>query len=239
MQAAWWWKRWIVVAAAVVAGACSQAPPPAAPPPPAASAAADAEAARALQLYRTLREQQSWRLAAPIGQEIVERHPGTAAAREVGDTLADTRAQAEAEVTRQRLERLWTYQSGKESGGVQNTASIYSKDAETGRRVRLVLRRHSAWGQSAYLFGSGRGFECRGTCTLVAHFDGRAQRIKAYRPPTGEPALFLSDDKAFIARLADTRLLSIEVTEKDGGPHTLQFEVGGFDPAKFPPLAKR
>jgi hypothetical protein len=219
--------------------ACSKSPQPAPTPTPAVAPLVDAQATKALDLYRTLQQQKSWELAAPIGLEIVARYPGSAAAQEVNQTLADTSAKATAATTRRRLERLWIYQSGKESGGDQNTASIYSSNAATGDRVRLILRRHSTWGQSAYLFGSGKGFECRGTCNLAAHFDDHAQRIKAYLPPTGEPALFISDDKAFIARLRGTRKFSVDVTGKGKASRTLVFEVGGFDPDKFPPLAKK
>jgi len=231
--------RWIfpLLAAAVLAAACSknEAPAPAAAP---AAPAADPRLTKALELYRQLQQEKNWELAAPIGREIVEKYPGTPAAKEVQETLTDTSAKADAIVTRRRLERLWIYQSGKESGGEQNTASIYSSDASDRDRVRLILRRHSAWGQSAYLFGSGKGFECRGTCTLSARFDDQPQKLKAYLPPTGEPALFIEDDKAFIAKLTKAQKITVDVTEKGKAPRTLTFEVGGFDPAKFPPLAK-
>ncbi|MFI4970790.1 MAG: hypothetical protein ACHP7D_11345 [Lysobacterales bacterium] len=227
----------LIAMAALAACAPSQSPPASAP---VAVPAADPQMTQALDLYRKLQQEKSWELAAPIGQEIVAKYPGSAAAREVQETLVDTTAKAAAIATHRRLERLWIYQSGKESGGNQSTASIYSSDAAPGDRVRLVLRRHSKWGQSAYLFGSGKGFECRGTCGLVMHFaDQPVQRMKAYLPPTGEPAIFISDDKAFIARLGSAQKLGIEVTEKAKRPRTLMFEVGGFDPTRFAPVAKK
>ncbi|MEO5626632.1 MAG: hypothetical protein ABIQ70_11550 [Dokdonella sp.] len=231
----------LALCTAGVLAACSKVPEPVSAPRPAATAApvANAQASKALDLYRQLREQKNWEMAAPVGQEVVMKYPGSPAASEVQQTLADTSAQATAQTTHRRLERLWSYQSGKESGGEQNTASIYSSDATTGDRVRLILRRHSAWGQSAYLFGSGKGFECHGTCSLAAHFDDQPQKIKAYLPPTGEPALFINDDKAVIAKLHGTQKLSIEVVEKGKARRTLVFEVGGFDADKFPPLAKK
>ncbi|MEO7325628.1 MAG: hypothetical protein ABIW82_12435 [Dokdonella sp.] len=224
-----------------VLAACSKAPEPVSAPRPAAAAApvANLQANKALDLYRQLREQKNWELAAPVGQEVVMKYPGSPAATEVQQSLDDTSAQATAQTKHRRLERLWSYQSGKESGGEQNTASIYSSDATTDDRVRLILRRHSAWGESAYLFGNGKGFDCRGTCSLAARFDDQPQKIKAYLPPTGEPALFINDDKAFIAKLHGTQKLSIQVTEKAKAPRTLVFEVGGFDADKFPPLAKK
>jgi len=234
----------LLVATAMLAlAACSKSPaPPAAGPASGAAPAqpaADALLAKSLDAYRQMLAQKQWEFAAPVGQEIVDRYPGTAAAQEVQQTLADVTAKATAATTQRRLAALWSYQSGKESGGDQVTASIYSSDVIADRRVRLILRRHAAWGQSVYLFGSGKGFECRGTCSLAAKFDDAPAKIAAYLPDTGEPALFIKDDKAFIERLARTRTLGIDVTEKGKSTRTLVFEVGGYDAAKFPPLAKK
>ncbi len=228
----------ILASAALVLAACSksEAPLPQAAPAP----ALEAQGQKELELYRKLQLEKSYELAAPIGKEIVAKYPQSAAAKEVQITLADASAKADAITTQRRLERLWSYQSGKESGGEQNTASIYSKDAVTAERVRLVLRRHSAWGQSAYLFGSGKGFECGGGCSLNMRFDDQApKRMKAYLPETGEPAIFISDDKAFIERLDAAQAISIDVIEKGRGARTQVFEVGGFDATKFPLVKKK
>lgn len=220
----------------VLLAACAQPVAPTA----AALSASDAQAAKELALYRTLREEKSWELAAPVGQEIIARYPTSAAAKEVAQSVADTTTKASGASTQRRLQHLWTYQSGTESGGEQSTASIYSGADTGGDRVRLILRRHSAWGQSVYLFGNGKGFVCRGTCVLGVRFDEQPeQEIKAYLPPTGEPAIFISDDKAFIARLAHARKISIDVIEKEKGARMLTFETGGFDPAKFLPVTKK
>ncbi len=228
----------VLLMAAALTGGCSQspAPPPAAPTAP----VANAQLTKALTLYRSLLKDKSWESAASVGQDIVSRYPATAEANEVKQTLADTTAQATALTTQRRLQRLWSYQSGKESGGDQSTASIYSNDSAAADRVRLILRRHSAWGQSAYLYDSGKGFECRGTCSLKLRIDDQPeQRIKAYLPPTGEPALFISDDKAFIAKLGKAHKLSIDVIGKGRGARTLVFDVGGYDTTKFAPLPKK
>jgi hypothetical protein len=223
-------------AGAALAG-CSQHSSVGSPAPTAAVPVADAQATKELALYRTLQQQQSWELAAPIGNEIIARFPGSAVAREVQETLLDTNAKAKAIATRRRLERLWFYGSGTESGAAQNTASIYSNDIAVADRVRLILRRHAAWGQSVYLFGSGKGFECRGTCRLNARFDDKPPvSLKAYLPPTGEPALLISDDAGFIKRLGTAQAIAIDVTGKGRKPRTLVFDVGGFDAARFPPL---
>lgn len=223
---------------AALIAACSPPGPTPEEQAAAATAAVDAQANKALELYRTLVNEQSWELAAPIGQEIVDKYPGSAAATEVATTLADARTKGEAIAARRRLQQLWIYQSGEESGGQQNVASIYSSDAVASARVRLVLRRHTDWGQSVYLFGSGKGFECRGNCSLDARIDGKPAKIKAYLPATGEPALFIRDDKAFLATLEGARRIELDVRENGKPPRTLVFEVGGFDASRWPVPAK-
>lgn len=232
-------RRLMTLTLLVLSAGC--APPGPTPEQQAAAAASamEAQANKALELYRTLLQEKSFELAAPIGQEIIEKYPASAAAKEVATTLADAKAKGEEISTRRRLERLWIYQSGEESGGQQTSASIYSANRTADDRVRLVLRRHSDWGQSVYLYGAGKGFECRATCALAAHFDGKAETIKAYRPETGEPALFIRDDKSFLARLARTRKISIEVSETGRRPRTLMFEVGGFDASQWPQPPKK
>jgi hypothetical protein len=221
--------------ALLVACSHSNAPTAAQEPTKPATPAANPQAAKNLEMYRQLLQSKSYELAGPIGQEIVQNYPGSPAAKEVQETLADTVAKGTAITSRRRLERLWIYQAGKESGGDQTTASIYSSEPSNDDRVRLVLRRHSAWGQSAYLFGSGKGFDCpKSNCTIGATFDDAApQRLKAHLPETGEPAIFISDDRAFIAKMDKARKIAFDVVEKGKGAQTLVFEVGGYDADKF------
>ena len=199
-----------------------------------------AQAAKSIDMYHQLLQSKSYELAAPIGQEIVAKYPGSSEAKEVQETLADTVAKANAITARRRLERLWIYQSGKESGGEQTTASIYSSEPASSDRARLVLRRHSAWGQSVYLFGSGKGFDCESACAVTVRFDGApAQRMKAHLPETGEPAIFISDDRGFIAKMDKAQKVSIDVLVKGKGKQTLMFEVDGYDSDKFATPAKK
>ncbi|WP_300614727.1 hypothetical protein [Dokdonella sp.] len=223
--------------ALTILAACSQSqPPPAAVP--AAPPASQTQGKKELELYRQLLEQKSYELAAPIGAEIVQKFPQSDAAKEVQQTLADITAKAGEDAARRRLERLWSYQASKESGAEQIHASIYSSDVAADARVRLILRRHAEWGQSVYLFGSGKGFECKGLCSLDASFDDKPTKLAAYLPDTGEPAIFIKDDKAFIAKMAAAKVFTVKVTEKGKAPRTLKFEVGGYDASKFPPLKK-
>jgi hypothetical protein len=229
-----------ILAAASLAACSDKSSAPVAPArAPNAAPAADAQATKSIEMYRQLLLSKSYELAGPIGEEIVQKYPNTAAAKEVQETLADTSAKATAIASRRRAERLWIYQSGKESGGDQNTASIYA-NGNAADRVRLVLRRHSAWGQSAYLFGSGKGFDCAKACAMQVRFDeAPPQRIRAHLPETGEPAIFISDDRAFIAKLSKAQKVSIDATLKGKGAQTLVFDVGGYDPEKFPTPKKK
>jgi len=230
------------VLAALLLAACSEksASPPA---PTTATAvqqpAANAQAAKNVEMYRQLLQSGSFELAGPIGQEIVAKYPGSPEAKEVQETLTDTLAKADAITKRRRLEKLWIYQSGKESGGDQTTASIYNSQPGSDH-VRLILRRHSQWGQSVYLFGSGKGFECGKACAVTTHFDdGAPEKLKAYAPATGEPAIFISDDKAFIAKMDKAEKVSFDVTPKGKTPETLVYEVGGYAGDKFGTPAKK
>jgi hypothetical protein len=201
--------------------------------------AKEAQAGKQLATYRELLKIKNDQMAASLGQDIVDRFPGTAAAKEVQQTLPDIQKRWKAESETRRLQGLWLYQLGPMEGGTQSTAAIYSSEPGGNDAVRLVLRRHSDWGQSVFLFGSGHGFVCKGNCLLPATFDGKPRKLRAYRPDGGEPALFIRDDQAFVDALAKAKKITVEVTPQDSGkPETLTYEVAGFDPSKWQPVPK-
>lgn len=217
--------------------ACSQTDKPATP----AVSPQDAQAAQAkqkLKLYQQMLADHRDDLAAPIGEAIVRDYPGTPEAAEVHKTLPGIQAAARNRAEHDRLARLWSYQTGMQSGGREISASIASSEPSGDRAVRLILRRHSQWGQSVYLFGSGRGFQCKNLCSVPMRLDGKPQKWKAYLPKTGEPALFIKNDAQFIKAIGNAKLIEMDVDTRDHGRETLKFEVGGYDPAKFPQLPK-
>lgn len=189
-------------------------------------------------MYRQMLADHKNAFAAPIGDEILQKYPGTAAAAEVGKTLPAIEAQLKASAEHDRLANLWYYQTA-DVQGLQHTASIYASGHDRGDQIRLVLRRHVKWGQSVYLFGNGKGFVCKGNCNVPMTFDGKRETWKGYLPPTGEPAMFIKDDKRFIAALAKTKVITMDVVTKAHGKQTLKFEVGGYDAARFLPLPKK
>jgi hypothetical protein len=70
-------------------------------------------------------------------------------------------------------------------------------------------------------------------------FDGKRETWKAYLPKTGEPAMFIKDEKRFIAALQKARVIEMDVTSREHGKETLKFEVGGYEPSKFLPLSRK
>ncbi|HEY7872992.1 MAG TPA: hypothetical protein VIC31_09775 [Rudaea sp.] len=234
----------LTAAFAIALAACSgsNAPPPV-DPTVAAKTAAEAAAAKEAALYEQMRSGGSWDIATSLGNEILAKYPGTRAAAHVQQTIAETRAKSAANADAHRLAGLWSYTVTAEDGGTQYAAAIATKAPLKlpNARLRLVLRQHPKWGQSVYLLLDNATFDCKGGCaTLPASFDGaKPQRMQATIPPTGEPALFIDDDKGFIAKLEKTKIVAIDVNVKDAGAFRAEFEVGGFDPARLPAKPKK
>jgi hypothetical protein len=239
----------IVVSSLVLLTACSGAPEPSpADVAAAAKVANEAKAANEFKLYEQMRASASWDLAVSLGDEVLKKYPGTAAAAQTQQTIADVHAKADAQRESRRLARLWAYNAVPEAGGTQYTGAVESKqplkastDPKDPRRLRLVLRQHPQWGQSVYLLLDNATFDCRKACvTLGVRFDdGKTEQMKATIPPTGEPALFINDDKGFIAKMQQAKTVAIDVSIREGGDETVIFEVGGFDPGKLPNKPKK
>ncbi|MGN6381009.1 MAG: hypothetical protein ACTHMK_00255 [Dyella sp.] len=232
----------LMLGLALIAAGCSQnggSSSSGAGKPAGQAAASDAAAAQDLDTYRQLVRIHNDEMATTFGEKIVHDYPGSAAAKEVQESLPEISKRYHENAEKNRLAGLWLYQVAPMAGGTQSTAVIYNSQPVDAGKVRMVLRRHTQWGQNAFLFGSGKGFVCKATCTLPAVVDGKAMGIKAFAPPSGEPALMISDDKAFIALLKKAQKISLTVTPKDSGrSEELVYEVGGFDPAKWLPLPK-
>lgn len=220
--------------------ACSPqggAPAPSAEQQQAQTRAADA--ARNLDTYRQLLRINNDEMAVSMGKDIVKRFPDSDAAREVQKTLPAIEKRYTEVSEKRRLAGLWLYQVSPMAGGTQSTAAIENSQPASGDRVRLVLRRHTSWGQSVFLYGSKPGFVCRGNCTISTRFDDKSVPVKAFAPSTGEPALMIRDDKAFIARLRKAKKVSMDVTLVNGEKkQTLVYEVAGFEPSKWAAVGK-
>jgi hypothetical protein len=227
-------------AVALLAG-CSQqsgTPAPDAAQQQAQSQATDAT--RNLETYRQLLRIHNDGMAVTMGQDIVKRFPDSAAAKEVQQTLPAIEKRYTEASEKNRLAGLWLYQVSPMEGGTQSTATIVNGQSSSNERVQLVLRRHTSWGQSVFLYGNKPGFVCRGNCSVAGMVDGKPVHIAAFAPSTGEPALMIRDDKAFIAMLQKAKKITLDVTLADGDKkQTLIYEVGGFDPAKWASVGKQ
>jgi hypothetical protein len=239
-------RRSVTVMAAcglLIMAACSQQDQNAPSQADAAKAQAQAEANEAnnqLQTYRQMVQMKNDEMASGLGQEIVQRFPNSAAAKEVQQTLPQIEQRWKETSEKRRLAALWTYQVGPMEGGTQSTASLYSTSPSGDRAVRLVLRRHTKWGESVFLFGTGHGFVCKGNCVIQAQFDDKSHPLRAFLPTTGnEPAIFIRDDKPFIEAMEKTKRITMDVEMQDGGKQTLVFETGGYDPSKWADLGKK
>lgn len=231
----------VVLMSALLLAGCSgsdpSAPPTAQTPAPAARGPS---AAQQYVLYEQMLESGSAELAVPLGDEILKSFPDSDEARRVKETIEPLRTKASGDAELRRVTRLWSYEESPMSGGRQSTASIYSNDTPGGARVRLVLRRHTEWGQSVFLYGEEPGYTCARECRVAVRFDDdKEKRYLGSIPPTGEPAIFIEEDKAFIARLEKAERVSIETTEMGKGARTLVFDVAGYEPARFQPMPKK
>lgn len=224
----------------------SPAANPAAADPGAAKATAAAQADKGLTLYEQMRASGSLDIAAQVGAETAAKFPDSAAAARIRETLADVTAKAKEQAEARRLARLWAYTVTPVKGGTQYAASIENTPplAPVGREARhvhLIVRQHPEWGQTVYLILDSEKFNCKSGCaTLPVAFDGEPSKPwKATIPPTGEPALFIDDDKAFIARLSKTKQVAIDVVLAGEGRKTLVFETGGLDRSHLPNTTKQ
>jgi len=226
--------------AVLALAACSSSQDqPAVQQAPAVNTQAD-EAAKKLETYQQLLKLHNDGPAVQLGHEIVDRYPDTPAATEVKKTLDALEKNYKETTEKNRLAALWLYQVSPMQGGTQSTATIQSSRPSGEETVRLILRRHTDWGQSVFLYAvAGKGFVCKGDCSLKASFDGKEKTIKAFRPPTGEPALLFRNDAQFLKDLAKTKRLTIDVVTISRGETTLTFETGGFDDAKWQAVPKK
>lgn len=232
----------LAVALCLLLPACKRDDPEAAARAAAAQAAAKEQAAEAMEKqFEDAVSAQNWRLAKGYGEVLQIDHPTSQAAARVKPRLDDIRAKAEAEVQRQRLATLWSYGDepvGKD--GHQLSASIYSQepidtDGGGAHPVRLIFRDHPEWGRSAYLVLEAGDFDCYAGCRLKVTLDGKVHTLPGSRPKTDEAIAMFIDDWKGLWKLAKAgKQLSIEFPTKAVGKRTVEFEVGGLEPAKLP-----
>lgn len=204
---------------------------------------ADRTQARRLQAdYETARANGDWLGAEMRADELRRRFPDSDAEQAIAASLADVRRQAETLREAQRLRELWTYQATSAEGGVQRTATIYSRTPPVEEDMpaitadaRLVLRDHPSWGRSAYLLLEQKQFACGSPCAMRIAFDGgEPRRFAGKQADSGQgPALFIEDDEGFIAAMEAAKDVKVLLPEGSGRLRSLNFDVAGFVPARY------
>ncbi len=233
----------VLLAALASVSACSSQDQPATPSADqvaAAKAQMEAKAEQHYAMYEQMLKADNAELALPLGDELLKLYPQSAAAARLRPTIEALREKATTEGETRRMSRLWSYQISPMAGGTQSTATIYSNEDLGPEKVRMVFRRHTEWGQSVFLYGSEPGFSCAKNCRVTMTFDdGKPTTMEGSIPPTGEPAIFIEEDKKFIAQVGKSKKVAIDVTVKGKPSTTLHFDIGGYDEKKFQPLPKK
>lgn len=179
-------------------------------------------------------------LALDLAEDLLRKYPDSQAAASIKPELETLRTEIHAMREEVRLKSLWSYfdDEVKDAGGKMQSAYMFAKapiaEAEPGKqapRARLVLRKHPQWGDSVYLLSERGPFVCPDPCKVTVHFDGETRVVPGEIPSTGEHAIFVEDFAYFATHLADAKLVSFDVELRDLGAKTLEFEVGGYDPA--------
>lgn len=231
----------LAIALVALLPACRGGDPQAAAQAAAAQAAAQERAAEDMaRQFDDAVAAQNWHLAKGLGDVLLMDHPASAAAARIKPRLEEIRAKAEAEAQQRRLAALWSYGDEPVKGGTQLSAAIYSQepvdtDGGGAHPVRLIFRDHPGWGRSAYLVLEAGDFDCYGGCRLKVTADGKTHALPGSRPRTDEAiAMFIDDHKALWKLAKASKQLSIEFPTKGVGRKTVDFEVGGLDPARLP-----
>ena len=231
----------LAIALVALLPACRGGDPQAAAQAAAAQAAAQERAAEDMaRQFDDAVAAQNWHLAKGLGDVLLMDHPASAAAARIKPRLEEIRAKAEAEAQQRRLAALWSYGEEPVKGGTQLSAAIYSQepvdtDGGGAHPVRLIFRDHPDWGRSAYLVLEAGDFDCYAGCRLKVVADGKTHALPGSRPKTDEAiAMFIDDHKALWKLAKASKQLSIEFPTKGVGRKTVDFEVGGLDPARLP-----
>ena len=231
----------LAIALVALLPACKGGDPQAAAQAAAAQAAVQERAAEDMaRQFDDAVAAQNWHLAKGLGDVLLMDHPASAAAARIKPRLEEIRAKAEAEAQQRRLAALWSYGEEPVKGGTQLSAAIYSQepvdtDGGGAHPVRLIFRDHPDWGRSAYLVLEAGDFDCYAGCKLKVIADGKTHTLPGSRPKTDEAiAMFIDDHKALWKLTKASKQLSIEFPTKGVGRKTVDFEVGGLDPARLP-----
>jgi len=206
----------------------------------AAKAKSDADAAAFLPSIEKAEADGRPDLARAFAEDLLSKHPTSPAAATIAPRIKAMREAADAEIELRRLRALWTYHDvdDTEATGKVRTAFLYATESVAGEaKVRLVLRRHHAWGQSAYLLITDGDFACQGKCEMQMSLDGAESKSVQISRAEGNvpPAVFIEGDVDFLAQMQKAKQLELTVKLAPARPTKFAFEVAGFDIEKLGP----
>jgi len=179
-------------------------------------------------------------LARAYAEDLVSRHPSTTSGQAVARALDGLRRAADEYEQRRHLQALWTYHAvdDAKAGGMVHTAYIHGVSAAgAAPDVRLVLRRHPQWGQSAYLLIAGGDFACQNECNIdwKANDEDAGKLLISRAKDVDPPAVFIERDAEFLARLTNAYVLELALPLLAGETVSYRFEVSGFDLERLGP----
>lgn len=237
--------RPLALAAVLALTACGPAQDPKAEAE-AKRAATEQAAGEYATAFETEYAKQNWELASAHGEVLKAKYPTSDAVARLQSQIDEAQAKAAAAREDRRLAGLWTYlnspvNGGPVKGGVQLSASIYSKDpvdvdGSGARPVQLIFRDHPEWGRSSYLVLEKGDFDCYGGCKVKLKVDDAAPKpVDASRPKTDEAiAMFIEDEKMLWRTVKGAKRIEIEFPVRAGGTRTAVYEVAGLDSGKLP-----
>lgn len=142
----------------------------------------------------------------------------------------------------------WTYKSktNEMTNEVSRYAEIRSIDTENlsygPTHLWVVLRSDQSRGRAAFLQTDRSMLECiyAEVCYILARFDDEGpQRFTVTDDEDGSSTLALDDPTRFTESMKSARKVKIEAPLFQDGRITFEFNVEGFDPAKFAGGANR
>ncbi len=179
-------------------------------------------------------------LARAYAEDLLTKHPTSAAAATIAPRIDALRKAADLEIEQRRLRALWTYHDveDSEAPGRVRTAFLYATETVAGEaKLRLVLRRHHSWGQSAYLLITEGDFACQGKCELQMSPDGAEPKSVQISRAEGNvpPAVFIEGDVDFLVQMQKAKQLELTIKLAPSRETKFAFEVAGFDLEKLGP----
>ncbi|MBD8526055.1 hypothetical protein [Pseudomarimonas arenosa] len=205
----------------------------------AAQARIEALADEAYRQFEAVQSTNKPELALAYAEDILSRYPNSRAAQRLSEQLPKLREVAKASAEQRRLESLWTYHAvdDQEAGGRVFTAYVRAKNNSN---LRLVLRRHPAWGQSVYLLADSDEFSCVKECRVAARADDQdlpkvlISEVKNNVPP----AVFLEEDQKMLEIIDQAQTFEISPGLKKQGDKRFLFEVSALDLEQLGPPVK-